>query len=359
MKVPQFKPHITQDDYKAMKSCFTSGWITEGPKADEFRVSVCDLVDAKYGAFAPNGTLAIYLALKGCGIGPGDEVIVPDFTFVGSATAVSLTGAKPIFCDVGQDLQINVDSIGGISHSVKAIMPVHIYGMAADMAKVKDWANQYPRMMIIEDAAQALGVTSHGQMCGAVGDAGAFSFFADKTITMGEGGLAVTNYEAIRDRILSHRIKRGTFKQQDISYNLRITDFQAAMGLSQFKRLDEIIRRKRNTYSRYRALLMDVPQIQMVEAPSYSGFVPFRTCIMTQDENYAKPLAEYLEFCGIGVRRFFHPLHLQPCYEDKSILDPPRVSVDVYRRGLMLPSFVDIKDDEICYVANHIKRFYR
>ena len=203
MNVPQFIPWIGEEEYKAIKSCFDENWLTEGPKAEAFKRRLLDLINVKYGVFAPNGTLALYLALKSLSIGQGDEVIVPDFTFIGSANAVEMTGARPIFIDVNRDnFQIDVSQVDKIiNKNTKAIMPVHIYGSIGNMDVVCEIAKQY-NLFVIEDAAQAIGVHYKQRSAGTFGHVNAFSFFADKTITTSEGGFVVTNDKNIYDKLV-------------------------------------------------------------------------------------------------------------------------------------------------------------
>ena len=182
MKINQFQPYLGDEEYKAIKSCFDDNWITEGPKSKEFSDKLFDLTGAKYGVFAQNGTIALYLGLRAIDIGPGDEVIVPNFTFIASANAVEMCGAKPVFVDVNEDdLQINIDDCNRVlTENTKAIMPVHIFGLCANMDNVMDFSTKH-NLKVIEDAAQGIGITWDGKHCGTIGDVGCFSFFADKT----------------------------------------------------------------------------------------------------------------------------------------------------------------------------------
>src|SRR3990167_9250250 len=179
MKVPQLSPFIGAEEYEAIKSVVETGWITEGPISKEFSEKLLKLIDSKYGVFTPN-------------------VIVPDFTFIASATAVEMIGATPVFVDVNRrNFQIDLSSAGRlVSKKTKAIMPVHVYGTVCDMEEVLKFAKKY-KLMVIEDAAQAIAVHFKGKHAGTFGEIGCFSFFADKTITTGEGGFIVTDNEEI------------------------------------------------------------------------------------------------------------------------------------------------------------------
>ena len=163
MKVNQFQPYIGNEEYEAIKSCFDINWITEGPKSKEFSEKLLELMDSNYGVFAQNGTLALYLGLRAIGVGPGDEVIVPDFTFIASANAVEMCGAKPVFVDINiEDLQIDVsDCERVLTEKTKAIMPVHLFGLSVDMDEVMKFANEN-NLKVVEDACQAIGIKWDG-----------------------------------------------------------------------------------------------------------------------------------------------------------------------------------------------------
>jgi len=362
MKVPQFVPFIDSAEYLAIKDCFESKWITEGPKAKEFNKKLCKLLGSKYGVFAPNGTLALYLGLRAIGIGADDEVIVPDSTFIASANAVEMVGAKPVFVDVKkEDFQISVEDCHRVlSQKTKAIMPVHLYGMAANMTEVMRFASDH-NLMVIEDAAQSLAVTWQDQLCGTFGDIGCFSFFADKTITVGEGGFVVTNNETIYEKLLylrnQGRIERGTFIHPKIGYNFRITDIQAAVGLVQLQRLKEIVARKKAVLEIYQEELDSVKEVRFLLPHSDSGYIPFRVVILCEK---AHELMDYLSDKEIEPRTFFYPLHQQPYYkylksDDKYFPN----AIYGYDHGICLPSFPALTLSQIVYVRNAIKNFYR
>ena len=237
-KIPQFQPFLDNREYEAIKSCFDLNWVTEGPKSKEFVDKLCKMMNVKYGVLAPNGTLSLYMALKVLGIGKGDEVIVPNFTFIASANAIDMVGAKPVFCDIQEsDLHIDIKKAEKlITCRTKAIMPVHIYGMACNMDEVIEFAKKH-KLKVVEDAAQAVGVNWNGKQAGTFGDIGSFSFFADKTLTTGEGGLVVTDNEELYNKLLyirnQGRLNRGSFIHPEIGYNFRMTDLQTSIGLVQ------------------------------------------------------------------------------------------------------------------------------
>jgi len=206
MNICQFKPFLGTEEYESIKSCFDNNWVTEGPKSKEFVKCLCNLMNVRYGVLAPNGTLALYLGLRAMGIEIGDEVIVPNFTFIASANAVEMCRAIPIFCDINDDLQININDCERLlTTKTKAIMPVHMYGMSSNMDDVCEFAKKH-NLKIIEDSAQAIGIFWRNKHCGTFGDVGCFSFFADKTITTGVLELVQRRGAlfAAHERLLSH-----------------------------------------------------------------------------------------------------------------------------------------------------------
>lgn len=368
-KVPQFQPYIDNKEYDAIKSCFDSNWITEGPLSKKFVEKILELTGAKYGVLAPNGTLSIYMALRAIGVGPGDEVIVPNFTFIASANAVEMCGAKPVFVDVKEDLQIDVDKcIRLVNYRTKAVMPVHVYGMACNMDEVMEFAKNY-KIKVVEDAAQGIGITWKGKHTGTFGDVGSFSFFADKTLTTGEGGMVVTNDKDLYEKLLylrnQGRIDRGSFIHPELGYNFRMTDLQSAIGLSQFEKLPEIIEKKSEILKTYKRLLNS--KIKIIEPSENSNHIPFRVCIIIPKGS--QKLMEYMKENGIETRTFFYPLHKQPCYmkQKKTIFQKIfyqknndkefEVSVRMYDEGVCLPSFVSITQEQISFICEKINEY--
>tara|TARA_R110000851_G_scaffold86626_1_gene188116 strand:+ start:1503 stop:2612 length:1110 start_codon:yes stop_codon:yes gene_type:complete len=367
MKINQFQPYIGDEEYKAIKSCFDDNWITEGPKSKEFSDKLLDLMGAKYGVFAQNGTLALYIGLRAIGIGSGDEVIVPNFTFIASANAVEMCGAKPVFVDVNKDdLQINIEDCNRVlTKNTKAIMPVHVFGLSANMDDVMEFAKNND-LKVIEDAAQAIGVSWDNKHCGTFGDVGCFSFFADKTITTGEGGFVTTNDEDTYNKLLflrnQGRIDRGSFIHPEIGYNFRITDIQAAIGIVQLGKLDDIISRKLNILEMYKDRLNNISGIRIIEPKSKSNHVPFRVVLMCEDP--VENLMDLFTDNGIETRTVFYPLHRQPCYRngdeslDLTYDSALSTSIYAYEHGICLPSYPELEEHKIDYICNVLKEYF-
>ena len=368
--VLQFSPYLGQDEYEAIRDCFDLNWLTEGPKSQEFLDVLRELMSVRYACFAPNGTLALYLALRALGIGPGDEVVVPDFTFFGSASAVEMTGARPVFCDIDRDsLQVKASNFETcITSRTRALMPVHIYGMTCDMAPIIELAQRHS-LKVIEDAAQALGVSYRGQHAGTFGDIATFSFFADKTVTTGEGGLVVTNDEELQQRLLrlrnQGRINRGSFIHETIGYNFRMTDIQAAIGLVQLRKLDDICKRKSSILAMYRERLDGIPQIRFIDVTLGSTYIPFRIAIFAER---AHELMKYMEKRKIETRTFFYPLHKQPAFQQLSQKTDNQTETKsddfvasnyAYDNGLCLPTYPGLPKEDVSYVCDQIIAFYK
>ena len=362
MKVNQFQPYIGNEEYEAIKSCFDINWITEGPKSKEFSEKLLKLMGANYGVFAQNGTIALYLGLRAIDVGPGDEVIVPNFTFIASANAVEMCGAKPVFVDINiEDLQINVNDCERVlTEKTKAIMPVHLFGLSADMDEVMKFANKN-NLKVIEDAAQAIGITWDGKHCGTFGDVGSWSFFADKTISTGEGGYVNTDNEEIYNKMMylrnQGRLNRGSFIHPEIGYNFRITDIHAAIGLVQLNKLDHIIGRKLELLQMYKDRLKDVNGLRIIEPNnSKSNHVPFRVVIMCEEP--VEDLMKVFEENEIETRSVFYPLHQQPCYSGHgNDVDFPN-SIYAYEHGVCLPSYPELEEEKVDYICDVIRKYY-
>lgn len=361
MKVPQFSPWVGKEEIEAVAESIKSNWITEGPKSQEFVTKLLKLIGAKYGVLAPNGTLALYLGLKAMGIGPGDEVLVPDFTFIASATAVEMAGAKPVFVDVNRE-NFQIDLAGSdnlVFTNTKAVMPVHIYGTVCNMDQVISFARKH-KLKIIEDAAQAIGVHWRGKHAGTFGTVGCFSFFADKTITTAEGGLVVTDNKEAYQQLLylrnQGRIDRGSFIHPRLGYNFRMTDIQCAVGLAQLKKLRQIKARKLHLLKLYLRLLKGIPGMKFFKPEIDAEWIPFRVGIL---HKRAEKLMEYMTKNNIEARTFFYPLHRQPCFANlKDGRKFPNADFG-YQHGICLPTFPGLTDKQVKYVCQVIRKFVK
>ena len=362
-KIIQIEPWIDNSELEQLKRVIESTFLTEHKLTAEFEEGIRNLTGAKYAIATSNGTTALYCGLKALGIGFGDEVIVPDMTFVASSNAVIMTGATPIFCDVEKD-NLGIDVIKAeslITEKTKAIMPVHLYGQSSDMTKIMEFAHRH-NLKVIEDAAQSIGVKFEGEHVGLRGDVSAISFYGNKTMTCGEGGIILTNSDTIAQscrRLKNHgRDKRGTFVHEHIGFNFSITEMQAAIGIAQLDKLQRIIQRKQEIYDKYAEGLKDIPELQITPIDSHCEPVHWFTSFYTK---YREELAEYLAENGVQTRRFFCPLHLQPCYQDQEWHDSEKeypISTQAYETAISLPSAYALKPEEQDYVIEKIREFY-
>lgn len=360
-KIFQLEPYFDEREIENLKVVINTGWVTEGPFSKEFIKKIQNYTGANYAVLANNGTLALYLSLLSIGIKHGDEVIVTDFSFNASASSIAFTGAKPVFVDINNsDLQIDVNKIEKtISSNTKAIMPVHIYGQACDMDPIIRLAKKY-NLKIVEDAAQGYGVFYNNKHTGVIGDVGIISFFADKTITTGEGAIILTDDEAIYNKLKmlrnQGRPNSGTFIHPELGMNFRMTDLQCAVGVAQLEKFNEILEIKNKNYNLYTENLEQIPQIAFIELNEFSNFVPFRVNIRAEKLDQ---LIEYMESNLIQTRRLFYPLHKQPCFKYLKYKENDFPNSDrAYNEGLSLPIHCGLKEKDIKYICNTIRKFY-
>lgn len=356
--IPQIEPWIGDEELAEVASVVRSTFITENAKTEEFVKGILDLTGAPHGIAISNGTLALVAALMAADIGPGDDVIVPDLTFIASSNAVRLVGARPVFCDVDRytgclDARSAEEAM---TPAVKAIMPVHLYGQMVEMDALTVFAERHG-IEIIEDAAEALGITYRGRHAGTFGRFGTFSFFANKTITCGEGGVILcrTGEDMARlYRLKNHgRDRKGIFVHESIGYNFCFTDLQAAIGVAQLGKFDRIIAAKRRVHERYRQAFEGANGITFVDPPEHVDSNHWFNNILVGNP---EALCAYLHEQGVGSRRYFYPLHLQPCYADLKSRPCPN-SLWLYEHGLSLPSSPLLGDDDIDRVCERVLGF--
>ncbi len=360
----QIQPWIDNSELEELKKVIDSTFITENSMTAQFEKMTKELTGAKHAIAVANGTVGLYCALLSLKVGIGDEVIVPNLTFIATSNAVIMAGAAPVFCEVNKDsLCIDVDKIEPlINKNTKAIMPVHLYGNSCEMFKLKALATKY-NLKIIEDAAQGVGVYCRNSHVGTIGDLGVLSYYGNKTITTAEGGMILTNNDSLAKtcyRLKNHgRDQKGTFKHDYIGFNFAYTDIQAAIGVSQMKKLDRIIKRKEDIFNRYYQELKNIDEIKFYKIRGQKQPVYWFTSIFSKK---AKKLSSYLFEKGIQTRRFFYPLHLQPCYQNGIInfkKEDFKVSETIYKNSISLPSSYILKEKEQDKVIKTIKSFFK
>jgi len=347
--IPQYTPWLKKEDLEAVKAVVDSGWITEGKVTAQFETEFAKFIGTEHAVACSNGTIALALAMLGKGIGPGDEVIVPDFTFVATATAANLIGAKPIFVDVDKYLTLDPELFKkAITPKTKAVIPVHIYGQATEMDAINEVAAERD-VFVIEDAAEAHGNSYKGKKLGAWGDASCFSFFINKNISSVEGGMVLTNDEdlALRMRMLKNygRREKGGYNHEIAGYNFRMTDMQSALGLSQLKRFPEIHDQKQRVLKSYKDKLGEL----VPDPRPNSDVTPWFMNVMVDN---AADLESKLKKNEIDCRRFFPPLHSMPFYKQEGVFP---VTENAYNHGVSLPSFPLLTEEQISKICSVVK----
>lgn len=372
VNIPITKPYLGAEELEALKDPLSSGWLTQGPQVRRFEEAFARSVGALYAVSCTSCTTALHLALAGFSFGPGDEVIVPSFTFVASANAIEYTGATPVFVDI--DLAtFNIDPArarAAVTARTKAIMPVHLFGLAADMAPVVDIARDH-RLKVIEDAACGAGTRYQGKAVGTIGDAGCFSFHPRKVITTGEGGMVATSDGALAERLTilrSHGAAvsdlerhRGTGfalpSYDRIGFNYRMSDLQAAVGVVQLGRLEWITAERRRRAQRYTDAFSTLAGLTCpVEPPGYvhgyQSYVVLVTAPLSRDDMAARLATE-----GIATRQGTHAVHTLGVYAAKYGLKPADFpnALAADRQSLALPLYPQMTDEEQDYVIARVR----
>lgn len=361
MSIPWWSPQIGPHELGLVKEVLESGYINEGEVAAKFERQIADLVGAKHGIATTSGTTAIFLSLAAAGIGHGDEVIVPDVTFIATANAVTLTGAKPVLVDIDPKT-LNIDPAAferAIGPKTKAVVPVHVTGRGADMAKVCAIAKAHS-LVVVEDAAEALRSKHEGRWLGTWGRAGCFSFSPNKTITSGQGGMVVTDDDALAQRIRElkdqGRPVRGTGGDDlhpSLGFNFKLTNLQAAVALGQLHYLEDRLARQRRIYELYRDGLRDVSGIEVLPFDVKNGACPQWTDALCDRRD---ELEAHLRANGAGSRKFWFPLHTQAPYRLADDAFPNAIAAT--KRALWLPSAFQLTDEQVNDVVRMIRTFY-
>ena len=360
--VAWWKPELGEEECDRVLAVLRSNYINDGDFTEQFAQSIAKLTGAKFGVGVTNGTAAIYLSLMALGIGHGDEVIVPDMTFIATANAVSMTGATPLLADVDpKSLTLSVKAMeAAITPKTKAVVPVHVSGRAADIEKIVAVARERG-LSVVEDAAEALCSRFNDRCLGTFGQAGCFSFSPNKMITTGQGGVIVTNDESIFHRLRElkdqGRPVRGTGGadvHDSIGFNFKLTNLQAAVGLGQLEKLQSRMERVRRTYSIYRDELSGVNGLRLLPFNIEAGEQPQWIDALAERRDQ---LDGFLAKNGAGCRRFWFPLHTQKPYLSGEA-DFPN-STRLGKQAIWLPSAFQLTDDDVRSVCRLITNFYK
>jgi perosamine synthetase len=361
------EPLLDGNEKKYLCQCIDTGWISsEGPFVKQFEQGMANYIGCKYAIAVTNGTAALEMAVEALGLGAGDEVIMPSFTIISCAQALTKAGAVPVLVDSELDtFNMKVQDIEAkITSNTKAIMVVHIYGLPVDMDPVLDIARRYG-LRIIEDAAEVHGQTYRGRKCGTFGDVTIFSFYPNKHITTGEGGMVLTDNEQIAKKCESLRnlcfVPERRFVHEEIGWNLRMTNIQAALGVAQLERIDTFIQKKRWIGQQYQELLKGVPGITLPTiSKDYAENIYWVFPILLNDGFPKTPTQVMKELAelGIGTRPFFYPMHQQPVFHKKGMFlkDNLPNSQWLYDHGFYIPSGLALTIEQIQEVVQAVKK---
>jgi len=366
--IPVNEPLLDGNEKKYLAECIDTGWISsEGPFVKRFEEEFAARVGRKHGIAITNGTAAIDAAVEALGIGPGDEVILPTFTIISCVMQIVRSGATPVLVD-SDPLTWNMDVTQievKITPRTKAIMVVHIYGLPVDMDPVLDLCQRYG-LKLIEDAAEMIGQTYRGKPCGSFGDISTVSFYPNKHITTGEGGMILTDDDDLAEQCRELRnlcFKPGKrFVHERLGWNLRMTNLQAALGVAQLEQLDAFLEKKRRIGRRYNELLADLPGVQLpLVHTEYAENIYWVYGLVLDDsvEFDAEEAMSRLTKLGVGCRPFFYPMHQQPVLRERGLFEGESypVAEQMYQRGFYVPSGLALTEDQLLRVADRSKKF--
>lgn len=360
-RIPLYQPDLTGNERKYVLECLDSTWISsKGEFIERFEAQFAQYVGVSHAAGVCNGTVGLHLALVALGVGPGDEVIVPTLTYVASVNAIVYTGATPVFVDSLPDTwQMDpADVARKITSRTKAIMPVHLYGLPCAMDALMALAREHG-LKVVEDCAEAIGTKFQGRHVGSFGDVGVFSFFGNKTITTGEGGMVVMNDAALCDHA-KHLRGQGLARHREyfhdlLGFNYRMTNICAALGVAQLERVEEFLSRKRRLAQMYRQELVSAPLQWHVE-PAGTVHSHWMISATLPTRALREDFREHLAAHGIETRPFFCPAHTMPIHARPGARFP--VAEQLSNRGLNLPSWPGLSDAQMQRVCGVIRQFF-
>jgi perosamine synthetase len=364
--IPVCEPTLGGNEAKYVLDCVESNWISSAgkyiPLFEEKFAAECD---CKYGTACANGTVALHLGLAALGIGPGDEVIIPTFTMVATINAVAYTGATPVLVDSEPcTWNMDVDQIAAkITPRTKVIIPVHTYGHPVDMDPLMELADKHG-IVVLEDAAEAHGAEYKGRRAGGLGHAAAFSFYGNKIITTGEGGMITTNDEKLAK--LTQNLRDHAFSSERhfwhkyMGFNYRMTNLQAAVGLAQTEQMDKFVELRRRNAAMYSDLLKEIPGVVTPPEAGNCRNVFWMYSILVEEEfgMSRDQIRAYLAKHGIETRTFFIPMHLQPIYYEAFKGQRYPVAEMLCKSGFYLPSASSLKPEQIKFIVQVMRQAY-
>lgn len=362
--IPLAKPIFGTIEKRLVNRCLDTGWISSiGSYVEEFAFKTAQFVGTKYALSVGNGTAALHLVLIALGIGPGDEVIVPALTFVASANAVIYTGAKPIFVDIEPDtFNLDINKITAkITSKTKAIMTVDLYGHPVNFDAVKKICQKH-KLLFISDSAESLGSLYQGKPTGSQADISTFSFFGNKIITTGEGGMILTNNKKYYDtakfyRDQAKKITIHPYYHPAVGYNYGLTNLQAAVGIGQLQQISQLVAKKRAIALKYTKALRNIPGVIIPIEARYAQSNYWMYAILIDKNKFGRTrdqLIAYLKTKNIETRPFFFPIPLLPVYKTYNQAKSFPVTVKIASQGMNLPTFASLTDEEINYICQTI-----
>ena len=376
--IPVNEPVIGEREKELVMECLNTGWISsEGPFVSQFEEAFSRRVGRQHGIACANGSAALDIAVAALKLGPGDEVILPTFTIISCAAAIFRAGATPVVVDADPDTwnMVPEQVAAAITPRTAAIMVVHIYGLPVDMDPILELASRHGLTVeaaaidrhgfaVIEDAAELIGGTYKGKPCGSFGTISTFSFYPNKHITTGEGGMVVTDDPALAERCRSLRNlcfqAKQRFVHEELGWNYRMTNLQAALGLGQLERLDEVVSKKILMGKEYSRLLGNLHLQRQAEITDYASNIYWVYGLVASDQHAGlnrETIVDALATRRIGTRPFFWPIHLQPVFENYGLGKPGEhpISEELSIRGFYIPSGIALTEQQQAFVANSIK----
>jgi len=367
VKIPVAEPLLFGRELEYVTDAVKSGWISsQGKYIIEFEERFSKYCGVKHGVVTSSGTTALHLTLAALDIGRGDEVIIPTFTMIATANAVTYTGAEPVLVDSElKTWNMNTDAIEEkITRKTKAIIVVHTYGHPVNVKPVLDVAETHG-LYVVEDAAEAHGAEYKGKRTGGLGDVGCFSFYANKIITTGEGGILVTSNEEVAEKaraLRAHAFSNDKhFWHRHVGFNYRMSNLQAAVGVAQLENIDTLVEARRRNARFYNSLLKDVDGITLPPEAKWAKNVYWMYSLLVED-NFGMTrdeLMAVLEKDGVESRTFFYPIHIQPIYSKLFANQKYPVADELSRKGVNLPSGSTLTKDDIEFVTESVKRALR
>jgi perosamine synthetase len=384
VKVPLSKPDIGEAEISSVVEVLRSGRLSIGPKVEEFEQQLASYAGAKYGVAMNSGTSALHLAIRALGVGTNDEVITTSFSFVASTNCILYEGAHPVFIDI-DPVSLNID-VAQLRHFlekgctfepqagvlinkttlrlIKAILPVHVFGLPCDMASILELARRY-NLLVIEDACEALGAEYRGRRVGSFGDVAVFAFYPNKQITTGEGGMLLTNHEAVADECRSLRNQgrennSAWLTHTRLGYNYRLSELHSALGIAQLARLSELLEKRERVAAAYNSALSAVPNLlipQDIDGLRRSWFVYVIQLDVLEPRALRNRVMQRLRESGIECQAYFPAIHRQPFFATQASVPPDTLihTETAAGRCLALPFFSTMTLEEIAYVSETLK----